>query len=108
MVPMPKLSRRIVKIRGFISKGRNLTNMFGVWAQELSLADLTSIREWCRGSTRSFDLLGEGSSPFFLRSRRDSNPHDSLYQSDPIKFRHNSIRHGGEGHRMRWREKDVK
>lgn len=46
------------------------------------LADFT--RKWCSGSTKSFDLLGLGSSPFFLRSWGDSNPHDTLYQSGPL------------------------
>lgn len=45
VVPRPKLNKRMERIKGFISKGRNLTNMFGVWAQELNLADLT--RKWC-------------------------------------------------------------
>lgn len=46
------------------------------------LADFT--RKWCSGSTESFDLSGLGSSPFFLRSWREFNPHDSLYQSGPL------------------------
>lgn len=54
------------------------------------LADFT--RKWCSGSTKSFDLLRMGSSPLFLRSWRDFNPHDSLYQSGPLKFRHKSFR----------------
>lgn len=66
VVPRPRLNKRTERIKGFISKGRNLTNMFGVWAQELILADFT--RKWCSGSTRSFDLLRMGSSPLFLRS----------------------------------------
>ena len=56
--------------------------MFGVWAQELFLADLT--RKWCSGSTKSFDLFRLGSSPFFLGSWGDFNPHNSLYQSGPL------------------------
>lgn len=35
VVPKPMLSRRRVKTYGLISKGRILTNMFGVWAQKL-------------------------------------------------------------------------
>ena len=58
------------------------------------LADFT--RKWCSGGTKSFDLLRRGSSPLFLRIRRDFNPHVSLYQSDPIKFRHRSFRAGVE------------
>lgn len=46
------------------------------------LADFTS--KWCSGSTESFDLSGEGSSPFFLRSGGDFNPHSTLYQSGPL------------------------
>ena len=46
------------------------------------LADFT--RKWCSGGTKSFDLLRRGSSPLFLRIRRDFNPHVSLYQSGPI------------------------
>lgn len=46
------------------------------------LADFT--RKWCSGSTKSFDLFRQGSSPFFLRRRGDFNPHNSLYQSDPL------------------------
>ena len=66
VVPRPRLSKRMERIKGLISKGRNLTNIFGVWAQELNLADFT--RRWCSGSTRSFDLLRMGSNPLFLRS----------------------------------------
>lgn len=35
-VPSPRLEIKVVKTRGLISKGRVLTNMFGVWAQKLS------------------------------------------------------------------------
>lgn len=35
VVPRPKLEIRIVNTIGFISKGRILTNMVGVWAQKL-------------------------------------------------------------------------
>lgn len=35
VVPSPRLRRRVVKMCGFISRGRILTNMFGVWAQKL-------------------------------------------------------------------------
>lgn len=35
VVPKPRLNRRIDKIYGFISKGRILTCIFGVWAQKL-------------------------------------------------------------------------
>lgn len=82
VVPKPSPKSRVAKMRGFISKGRVLTYMFGVWAQKLKLADLT--RKWCSGSTESFDLSGRGSSPLFLRSWGDFNPHDSLYQSGPL------------------------
>lgn len=34
-VPRPKPNSRMAKIKGFISKGRILTNMAGVWAQKL-------------------------------------------------------------------------
>lgn len=34
-VPSPRLEIKAVKIKGLISKGRGLTNMFGVWAQKL-------------------------------------------------------------------------
>ena len=54
------------------------------------LADFT--RKWCSGGTKSFDLLRRGSNPLFLRTRRDFNPHGTLYQSGPIKFRHESAR----------------
>lgn len=64
VVPNPRLDIRIVSTYGFISKRRILTNIFGVWAQKLNLADFT--RKWCNGSTWSFDLLSMGSSPFFL------------------------------------------
>lgn len=36
VVPSPKPNRRVDKMYGFISKGRSLTNIFGVWAQELN------------------------------------------------------------------------
>ena len=35
VVPRPSPNRRMVKTKGAISKGRVLTNMPGVWAQEL-------------------------------------------------------------------------
>lgn len=35
VVPIAKLSRKIVRARGLISKGRILTNIVGVWAQKL-------------------------------------------------------------------------
>lgn len=35
VVPSPRLAMRINIIHGFISKGRVLTNMFGVWARKL-------------------------------------------------------------------------
>lgn len=35
-VPSPRLEIKAVKIYGLISKGRVLTNMFGVWAQKLA------------------------------------------------------------------------
>lgn len=35
VVPRPRLERSRVRTKGFISKGRILTNMFGVWAQKL-------------------------------------------------------------------------
>lgn len=35
VVPSPRLEIRIDNTRGFISRGRILTNMFGVWAQKL-------------------------------------------------------------------------
>lgn len=82
VVPRPSPSIKVVRMWGFISRGRILTNMVGVWAQKLKLADLT--RKWCSGSTKSFDLFGRGSSPFFLRSWRDFNSHYSLYQSGPL------------------------
>lgn len=82
VVPRRRAGRRIARTKGVISKGRVLTIIFGVWAQKLNLADFT--RKWCRGSTKSFDLFRLGSSPFFLRSRGDSNPHSSLYQSGPL------------------------
>ena len=82
VVPRPSPERRMAKTYGFISIGRTLTNMFGVWAQKLILADFT--RKWCSGGTESFDLSGLGSNPFFLRSWRGFNPHDTLYQSGPF------------------------
>lgn len=66
VVPRPRASSRTVITRGLISKGRILTNMSGVWAQKLVLADFT--RRWCIGSTKSFDLFGRGSSPLLLRA----------------------------------------
>lgn len=36
VVPRPKPNSRIAKTYGFISKGRILTDMFGVWAQKLN------------------------------------------------------------------------
>lgn len=66
------------------------------------LADFT--RKWCSGGTKSFDLLRRGSSPLFLRIRRDFNPHVSLYQSGPInsgtsplKLRRDAGKGNGEG-----------
>lgn len=56
VVPRPNPNSRVAKMYGFISKRRILTNMFGVWAQKLELADFT--RKWCSGSTESFDLSG--------------------------------------------------
>lgn len=35
VVPSPRLNIIIESTYGFISKGRILTNMFGVWAREL-------------------------------------------------------------------------
>lgn len=35
VVPKPRLRRRRDSTRGFISRGRILTNMVGVWAQKL-------------------------------------------------------------------------
>lgn len=54
VVPSPSANNRVAKMNGLISRGRTLTNIFGVWAQELDLADCT--RKWCSGSTGSFDL----------------------------------------------------
>lgn len=54
VVPRPSANSRVAKMKGLISKGRILTNIFGVWAQKLNLADFT--RKWCSGSTGSFDL----------------------------------------------------
>lgn len=34
-VPRTSPNRRIIKIKGFISRGRSLTYIFGAWAQEL-------------------------------------------------------------------------
>lgn len=82
VVPSPRLKVRRERTSGFISNGRNLTNMLGVWALKLNLADLT--RKWCSGSTWSFDLQRVGSSPPFLRGWRVFIPHVSLYQSGPI------------------------
>ena len=64
VVPRPSARSSVVIMKGLISKGRILTNMSGVWAQKLILADFT--KRWCSGSTKSFDLLGGGSSPFLL------------------------------------------
>ena len=36
VVPRPSPNKRVAKMYGFISKGRSLTNMFGVWAQKLN------------------------------------------------------------------------
>ena len=36
VVPKPRPRNRAGKMKGFISKGRSLTNIFGVWAQELN------------------------------------------------------------------------
>ncbi|ONI39222.1 hypothetical protein AN396_08940 [Candidatus Epulonipiscium fishelsonii] len=41
VVPRPSPNTNGIIRIGFISKGRSLTNMFGVWARELNLADLT-------------------------------------------------------------------
>lgn len=35
VVPRPRLISRMASTRGFISTGRILTNIFGVWAQKL-------------------------------------------------------------------------
>ena len=105
VVPSVIPSRRMGVTRGLISKGRSLTNMFGVWAQKLNLADFT--RKWCSGSTKSFDLFRLGSIPIFLRSWGDSNPHNLLYQSNPL-FRHSSFRTGGGVQRWQWEEQGVK
>lgn len=35
VVPRPRLNNRMDSTYGLISKGRTLTNMFGVWAQKL-------------------------------------------------------------------------
>lgn len=64
VVPRPSPMSKVDKTYGFISKRRTLTYIFGVWARELNLADLT--RKWCSGSTESFDLSRQGSNPFFL------------------------------------------
>lgn len=40
-VPRPRASKREDRRGGATNKGRILTNMFGVWAQELNLADFT-------------------------------------------------------------------
>lgn len=55
IVPRPKPSSKTIIMYGFISKRRGLTDMFGVWAQKLILADFA--RKWCSGSTKSFDLF---------------------------------------------------
>lgn len=34
-VPRPKAEIRVARIKGLISKGGVLTNMFGVWARKL-------------------------------------------------------------------------
>lgn len=36
VVPRPRPNNRVTKMYGFISKRRILTNIFGVWAQELN------------------------------------------------------------------------
>lgn len=36
VVPSPRPNIKVAKMYGFISKGRILTNMFGVWAQKLN------------------------------------------------------------------------
>lgn len=36
VVPKPRASIKEVARRGIINKGRGLTNIFGVWAQELN------------------------------------------------------------------------
>lgn len=36
VVPKPRLKRRMDNTKGFISRGRILTNMVGVWAQKLN------------------------------------------------------------------------
>lgn len=36
VVPRPSPNSRVAKMYGFISKGRILTNMFGVWAKKLN------------------------------------------------------------------------
>ncbi len=36
VVPRPSPNSKVAKMYGFISKGRSLTNMFGVWAQKLN------------------------------------------------------------------------
>lgn len=70
------------------------------------LADFT--RKWCSGGTKSFDLFRLGSSPFFLRSWGEFNPHDSLYQSGPlIQAQFLPIFEVG-GRRMRWEGLGVK
>lgn len=71
------------------------------------LADFT--RKWCIGGTKSFDLFGLGSSPFFLRSWRDFNPHVSLYQSDPMfQAQLLDVTAVEEVQQMRWGGKGVR
>lgn len=36
VVPRPRPNKRVARMYGFISKGRILTNILGVWAQELN------------------------------------------------------------------------
>lgn len=36
VVPRPRPNSRVVRMWGLISKGRGLTYIFGVWAQELN------------------------------------------------------------------------
>lgn len=38
VVPRPSPNSRVAKMYGFISKGRSLTNIFGVWAQKLNFS----------------------------------------------------------------------
>lgn len=63
-VPVRRLNAMTGKMKGVISKRGIVSPHFWGMDPRAFLADFT--RKWCRGSTKSFDLLRRGSNPLFL------------------------------------------